>query len=66
MGPAGAGSLAQIINAAQAHRARFVAMQEFFAPRGRAEQEAAGSAAQRASPAPASVCAAGAREGIPC
>ncbi len=37
MGPAGAGSLAQVINAALANKERFVAMREFFAGVGTAE-----------------------------
>jgi chlorophyllide a reductase subunit Y len=30
MGPAGAGSLAQVINSALANKERFIAMREFF------------------------------------
>ena len=32
MGPAGAGSLAQVVNTAMANKARFTAMRDFFAP----------------------------------
>ena len=66
MGPAGAGSLAQVINAALAQRTRFAAMQEFFAPNAAAEQDIVAAAAGQPSPFLASACAGGARESIPC
>jgi chlorophyllide a reductase subunit Y len=46
MGPAGAGSLAQVVNAAMASKGRFTAMRDFFAP----ELGTSVSAAVAASP----------------
>jgi hypothetical protein len=42
MGPAGAGSLAQVVNAAIGNKARFDAMSEFFGDAGRATRPASG------------------------
>lgn len=44
MGPAGAGSLAQVVNAALANRARFTAMRDFFEPARTADSRAFKSA----------------------
>ena len=49
MGPAGAGSLAQVINTALANRNRFTAMREFF---GEAGQGAAAGVWERAHGVP--------------
>jgi chlorophyllide a reductase subunit Y len=38
MGPAGAGSLAQVVNAAIANKARFATMREFFGDTGQGDR----------------------------
>jgi len=42
MGPAGAGSLAQVVNAAIANKSRFAAMRDFFAPSMNTDEKATG------------------------
>jgi chlorophyllide a reductase subunit Y len=50
MGPAGAGSLAQVVNAAIANKARFDAMREFFGGVGRATPPASGKTCRATRP----------------